>query len=57
MSNLKRTIGVPMKVTDIDRLEKVGARNQRKVATEARFAILKHIEREEGKLNYERGAK
>jgi hypothetical protein len=57
MSNQKRTIGVPMKVTDIDRLERVGAQNQRKVATEARFAILKHIEREEGKPNHERRAK
>lgn len=57
MKEQKRTIGVPMNVTDIERLTAVGKRNQRKVATEARFAILDHVDREEGKRKHERGTK
>lgn len=47
MKEQKRTVGVPMRTKDIAKLEKIGKRNQRKLATEARVAILNHIEREE----------
>ncbi len=42
-----KNIGVPLKVADIKRLKKVGISNGRKIATEARFAILSHVEKEE----------
>jgi|AntAceMinimDraft_16_1070373.scaffolds.fasta_scaffold382308_2 hypothetical protein len=49
MSRTEKILGVRMKEKDIKALRKIGAPNLRKPATEARLAILNHIEKHKEK--------